>query len=484
MLHMSVCIPFPVDACCSSAVALRSTIHKVQHQVSSEKQSTHPTNAHSVTISHSASSSLSSTVQHKIVSTKIANTASISSPSCHVSATMSAASSVSTSISFPPMNHGNNHHTQHHAHTHSHHHQHQHHLVSSQESLSPPSNQVLVQAGLSMPMILGHNSPSSTRPHGGLSSHSGHHHNMSHNQKTTTSASAVNPPVHHHPSTHTSLMVQPGVPATLSHHSLNMGVTSAGPHLDALRANDSAENWSSNGCLVFEKSCELCKRRDSNDVTVDHWSVSLRAALGAVSGHAIPLPLWCTVFPSGEKSPNRYKAWISKINGRAFAPCKTVKVCSQHFTDDDFESSSMYKSKLLGIKTPKLLKKSAIPTIRLKGERSTKKKAIGEACSGDISYTSAATCQADTLGKPSMAPPQYGKLFCNELKLCWCPSPSLGLNLVWYKLGRVALKLGTKSDVGLATLRTTGVDTDTRLPSVSVAQGSLWFGRCCCNMLE
>ncbi|KAJ8876253.1 hypothetical protein PR048_024163, partial [Dryococelus australis] len=65
------------------------------------------------------------------------------------------------------------------------------------------------------------------------------------------------------------------------------------------------------------------------------------------------------------------------MNRRAFAPGKTAKACSQHFTDDGFESSSVYKSKLLGIKTPRLLNKSAIPTIRLKGEGSPKKDAIG-----------------------------------------------------------------------------------------------------------
>lgn len=81
-------------------------------------------------------------------------------------------------------------------------------------------------------------------------------------------------------------------------------------------------------------------------------------------------------FPNRDKSPNRYKTWLLKINRKSFTPGKTAKVCSQHFTEDDFDCSSVYKSKLLGFKTLTLLKKNAIPTIRLKGEGSPKKKAI------------------------------------------------------------------------------------------------------------
>ncbi|KAJ8890914.1 hypothetical protein PR048_010423 [Dryococelus australis] len=51
--------------------------------------------------------------------------------------------------------------------------------------------------------------------------------------------------------------------------------------------------------------------------------------------------------------------------------------------------------------------------------------------------------------------------------------------LLLYRLGRVDLRHGTKSGVGLATLHTTGVDTDTRLLAVGMAQGNSLL-TCCC----
>ncbi|KAJ8891413.1 hypothetical protein PR048_003941 [Dryococelus australis] len=96
---------------------------------------------------------------------------------------------------------------------------------------------------------------------------------------------------------------------------------------------------------------EVCFSRNPGNCA-SYGSLPLCRAHKPVLSRAIPLAPCCGV--------------------KAFASGETAKVCSQH---DDFESSSVYQSKLLGIKTPRLLKKSAIPTIRLKGEESSKKKA-------------------------------------------------------------------------------------------------------------
>lgn len=73
-------------------------------------------------------------------------------------------------------------------------------------------------------------------------------------------------------------------------------------------------------------------------------------------------------FPSRDKSPVRYNQWVKRINRASFTPNKYSTVCTIHFQDSDIELSSRYKNSLLGVKTATLLKKTAVPSIRLKGE--------------------------------------------------------------------------------------------------------------------
>nr|CAD7265220.1 unnamed protein product [Timema shepardi] len=178
----------------------------VHHQISTEKQSAHhiqPPVNHSMTISHSSTAS----VQHKInTGGKGAVSSQTSSPSCHVSATLSSTTSASTSISIPSSNHGNHHHS------HSHHHQH--HQLPSGDRLSPSTSMMM---------------PASGRAHQG-----GHSHQSKQGRNTPTN----NTPLYHPSSNHPGLMAQPGIPTSLAHHTMGMGLSSGampGSSLEALR---------------------------------------------------------------------------------------------------------------------------------------------------------------------------------------------------------------------------------------------------------
>nr|CAD7573652.1 unnamed protein product [Timema californicum] len=183
----------------------------VHHQISTEKQSAHhiqPPVNHSMTISHSSTAS----VQHKInTGGKGAVSSQTSSPSCHVSATLSSTTSASTSISIPSSNHGNHHHS------HSHHHQH--HQLPSGDRLSPSTSMMM---------------PASGRAHQG-----GHSHQSKQGRNTPTN----NTPLYHPSSNHPGLMAQPGIPTSLAHHTMGMGLSSGampGSSLEALRAHAQA----------------------------------------------------------------------------------------------------------------------------------------------------------------------------------------------------------------------------------------------------
>lgn len=75
------------------------------------------------------------------------------------------------------------------------------------------------------------------------------------------------------------------------------------------------------------------------------------------------------VFPDKEKFSSLHKVWIKQINRKNFIPFKHSYVCSDHFTEDCFEPSSLLKEKLMpNQKTRRLLKKDAFPTLFLNGK--------------------------------------------------------------------------------------------------------------------
>nr|CAD7427281.1 unnamed protein product [Timema monikensis] len=207
----------------------------VHHQLSTEKQSAHhiqPPVNHSMTISHSSTSSSSASVQHKInTGGKGAVSSQTSSPSCHVSATLSSTTSASTSISLPSSNHGNHHHSHHHAHSH----HHQHNQLASGDRLSP-STSMMMPSGLNVTVPA---SASGRAHHTGLSGQGGHSHQSKQGRNTPTN----NTPLYHPSSNHPSLMAQPGISTSLAHHTMGMGLSSAampGSSLEALRAHAQA----------------------------------------------------------------------------------------------------------------------------------------------------------------------------------------------------------------------------------------------------
>lgn len=69
-------------------------------------------------------------------------------------------------------------------------------------------------------------------------------------------------------------------------------------------------------------------------------------------------------FPRKDSEPARYKLWKSRVNRKNFTPNHNHKVCSVHFTADDFETT--LKQELLpNEKVNRLLKRSAVPSLFL-----------------------------------------------------------------------------------------------------------------------
>lgn len=75
-------------------------------------------------------------------------------------------------------------------------------------------------------------------------------------------------------------------------------------------------------------------------------------------------------FPDREKSPIRYKNWLTAINRKGFIPRKwSAGVCEKHFKEEDFQETSILKKRLMPTsKTRLLLKKAAIPSLLLNGD--------------------------------------------------------------------------------------------------------------------
>ena len=66
--------------------------------------------------------------------------------------------------------------------------------------------------------------------------------------------------------------------------------------------------------------------------------------------------------PDPEKDPHKYKAWFCAI-GRESLP-KHGRICSNHFTEDSYELTSILKAKHCELQSTKMkLKKDAIPSI-------------------------------------------------------------------------------------------------------------------------
>ncbi|CAH0393528.1 unnamed protein product [Bemisia tabaci] len=69
-------------------------------------------------------------------------------------------------------------------------------------------------------------------------------------------------------------------------------------------------------------------------------------------------------FPNREKSPKRFERWV-QFCGRSFKPSRHSRICSLHFTQNDLETSSRLKEKLLpGVSFLPRLNSTAVPTVR------------------------------------------------------------------------------------------------------------------------
>lgn len=69
-------------------------------------------------------------------------------------------------------------------------------------------------------------------------------------------------------------------------------------------------------------------------------------------------------FPNREKSPERFERWV-QFCGRSFKPSRHSRICSLHFTQNDLETSSRLKEKLLpGLSFLPRLNSTAVPTVR------------------------------------------------------------------------------------------------------------------------
>ncbi len=67
-------------------------------------------------------------------------------------------------------------------------------------------------------------------------------------------------------------------------------------------------------------------------------------------------------FPTNDKLRKAWTLEVQRTRDKWHGPTKNSAVCSEHFVEDCFESTSVM-SKLMGIKMRQMLKSNAIPTI-------------------------------------------------------------------------------------------------------------------------
>lgn len=74
-------------------------------------------------------------------------------------------------------------------------------------------------------------------------------------------------------------------------------------------------------------------------------------------------------FPNKKKHSAIHRAWLVKLKREKFVPTKHSVVCSDHFTENDYDQSSILKKKLMPSCKHKLkLKEDAIPSLKLTGK--------------------------------------------------------------------------------------------------------------------
>lgn len=75
-------------------------------------------------------------------------------------------------------------------------------------------------------------------------------------------------------------------------------------------------------------------------------------------------------FPKRDKSPQRHKLWCNKVwRGDGFKPNHNTRICSSHFKLDDFEESAIRQIQLKYRTLHPPLKRSAVPSLYLRGEK-------------------------------------------------------------------------------------------------------------------
>ena len=78
-------------------------------------------------------------------------------------------------------------------------------------------------------------------------------------------------------------------------------------------------------------------------------------------------------FPSLENDSQRYNEWVRQVKrtrDKWSGPTKNSRLCSAHFTDDQFEQSPKMKMSFgITVYFPRLLKPDALPTIFKRSDR-------------------------------------------------------------------------------------------------------------------